>query len=427
MEHHHVLQEKQREEQSLRHANAELEQRVDERTRELVRVDTQLSSDTTERLRIEEELGRQARKSGEEHRLQEALRENTPGGITVTDRTGLLLRDISDRKKIEQELRDSEKNYRELVEGVNCIVLRMTPDGKIAFINDYGARLFGYRKDELTGKEIIGTILAPVDSTGKNLTRMLRDILKQTEKYTTNENENITKSGERLWIQWTNRVVTDQNGNVCEYLATGIDVTYRNKMEEKLRRREKEFRTLLENLPDPIAVFGRDYRVLYINAAVEKYFGHTLELLRGKTSREAGFDQRNSDIWEASLSRVFANGKEDVVEYTYEHNGVKRVFVGRCVPLFAADGSVESAITINLDMTDMYRSRDELKRARDIAETHRPRMAGRAGAGGRIGGPPVSPQPAEAGRGEAKGELRPGPNDRGKTRSVRTTGGVVAR
>ncbi|NJN55186.1 MAG: PAS domain S-box protein [Anaerolineae bacterium] len=51
-----------------------------------------------------------------------------------------VIKDISDRKLIEENIRESEKKYRDLVESANCIILRWDTQGKICFLNDYGLR-----------------------------------------------------------------------------------------------------------------------------------------------------------------------------------------------------------------------------------------------------------------------------------------------
>jgi len=48
---------------------------------------------------------------------------------------------------------------------------------------------------------------------------MISNILKNPAKYEQNENENICKDGKRVWVNWTNRAIQDQNGNVIEILS----------------------------------------------------------------------------------------------------------------------------------------------------------------------------------------------------------------
>ena len=63
---------------------------------------------------------------------------------------------------------------------------------------------------------------------------MIMDIEHNPEKYSNNENENIKRGGEMVWINWANKPVFDEKGNVIEILSIGQDVTERKKAAEAL-------------------------------------------------------------------------------------------------------------------------------------------------------------------------------------------------
>ncbi len=142
------------------------------------------------------------------------------------------------REKIDQ-LSASEKNYRELVQSANAIVLHWDKEGRILFMNDYGLHLFGFSHSELVGRLMVGTIVPEHDSRGADLGRMIDDIIRQPDRYRMNENENITKDGRRLIIQWSNRAITDEDGNVVGLLSIGADITERKRLEAELRQAQK--------------------------------------------------------------------------------------------------------------------------------------------------------------------------------------------
>jgi len=60
---------------------------------------------------------------------------------------------------MEEKLRQSEKKYRELVEAATSVILTWDTAGNITFINDLGERFFGFSKDELLGRNVVGTIV----------------------------------------------------------------------------------------------------------------------------------------------------------------------------------------------------------------------------------------------------------------------------
>ncbi len=136
-------------------------------------------------------------------------------------------------------LQEQERAYRDLVESANCVILRLDPHGKIKYINRYGLHLFGYTKKEILGKHIIGTILAKEEKDGRDLVSMVDDAFNHPNDYIINENENITKDGKLLYMQWSNRASLDEAGNVTEMLSIGIDITTRRKLEHDLLQARK--------------------------------------------------------------------------------------------------------------------------------------------------------------------------------------------
>jgi PAS domain S-box-containing protein len=143
-----------------------------------------------------------------------------------------VIRDVTDLKRYEQALVRSEKNYRELVEHVNSIILRWKPDGQISFLNEYGQRFFGYSEEEILGKSIIDTIVPESDSSGMDLHELMKRISADPAAFEQNVNENRRRNGEHVWIAWTNRVVKDESGQIHEILSVGTDITRLKKAED---------------------------------------------------------------------------------------------------------------------------------------------------------------------------------------------------
>jgi PAS domain S-box-containing protein len=118
-------------------------------------------------------------------------------------------------------LKASEERYRHIVENANSIILVMDTKGNITFLNEFAQRFFGYYKNELIGKNVIGTIVSERDLSGKDLALMIQDIVKNPERHSVNENENIRHNGERVRILWTNKAIIDDNGKIKEILCIG--------------------------------------------------------------------------------------------------------------------------------------------------------------------------------------------------------------
>jgi PAS domain S-box-containing protein len=146
---------------------------------------------------------------------------------------------VQERNKAEVALRESEKNYRELVQSANSIIMRMDTEGRVIFFNTYAQNFFGYREEDIIGKNVVGTIVPERDITGFDLAVMIKDIGVHPERYVSNENENIRRNGERVRLTWMNKAIYDESGSVSEILCVGIDVTEKWQLEKRLAQAQK--------------------------------------------------------------------------------------------------------------------------------------------------------------------------------------------
>ncbi|HRZ86748.1 MAG TPA: PAS domain S-box protein [bacterium] len=163
----------------------------------------------------------------------------TVAPLTVADkdypRHLAMIEDITRLKTAERALQESERKYRELVEYANSIILRWTHDGRITFLNEFGQRFFGYSADEIIGRHVIGTIVPDTAANGSDLRGLIDQICADPGSFEQNVNENMRRSGERVWIAWTNRIVRDARGQIEQILSVGTDITKLKKAEDEIR------------------------------------------------------------------------------------------------------------------------------------------------------------------------------------------------
>jgi PAS domain S-box-containing protein len=118
----------------------------------------------------------------------------------------------------------SEELYRTLVENAGSIILAMDRDGNITFFNRQAEEFFGFPRREVLGKNAIGTIVPATESSGRDLDQLMQDLLSAPAQYLKNRNENVTSTGERVWVTWTNRAICDETGFPIGVVSVGTDV-----------------------------------------------------------------------------------------------------------------------------------------------------------------------------------------------------------
>jgi PAS domain S-box-containing protein len=171
-------------------------------------------------------------KNYKEH-LEEKIRERSAELVRANEQ---LVMYIQNQDRVKTALSESEKKYRDLVESANSIILRWKPDGSITFFNAYAQKFFGFTEPEIIGRNILGSIVPVLESSGRDLSWLIEDIVSRPEGRAFNENENLRKNGEKVWIAWTNKPIFDESGALTEILSVGNDITKRKKIEESLKR-----------------------------------------------------------------------------------------------------------------------------------------------------------------------------------------------
>jgi PAS domain S-box-containing protein len=149
-----------------------------------------------------------------------------------------LRRQLEETIAAQDALLRSEERYGELVEHVNCIILRMTPYGEITFINEYTELFFGYKRNEIIGRNIAG-ILDPETGAGGMHAPRLQLTGSTSDPYRLNERESVCADGRRAWINWSTKPICNSRGEITEILCVGQDVTERRQLQQQSMQRQK--------------------------------------------------------------------------------------------------------------------------------------------------------------------------------------------
>ena len=233
------------------------------------------------------------------------------------------IRDVTEQKHMEEALRASEREYRELVMLANSIILRWSPEGRITFLNEFGQRFFGYTAEEILGRHLIGTIVPENESEGRDLRPLIEEISIDPTKFERNINENMRRSGERVWIDWTNKVVPDEQGKIKEILSIGSDITERRQAEEQVYRLNDELRQHTDTLEQRVvertaelAAMNEEQRTIFESAGTGIVLLRNRVIVRCNRKLEeiAGYDPgeligQSTRIWYPDETAYLTDGE----------------------------------------------------------------------------------------------------------------------
>ena len=142
-----------------------------------------------------------------------------------------IVRDITERKRSEAYLIDSEKRYRNLVEDMPALICRFYPDGTLIFVNQAYCVAFAKTSAELLGFNFFEFI--PPEEIQQAKAHLAS--LNPATPVKTYEHKIISPNGEIQWQQWTDRAFFNHRGEIIEYQSIGLDISHRKKTEQRLR------------------------------------------------------------------------------------------------------------------------------------------------------------------------------------------------
>ncbi len=186
-----------------------------------------------------------------------------------------IVRDISERKKAEELLSKSEREYKNLFENAPVGIYRTTPDGRILKANPALVHMLGYSSfEELTQRNLEeGAYEAGYPRS------YFKEWLERDGKITGLESQWKRKDGTVLFFRENAKVVRDEAGSVLYYEGTTEDITKRREAEKELQRSEGRFRALVQNSSDIVYVLDSEGVIQYASPNVQHILGYSENVL----------------------------------------------------------------------------------------------------------------------------------------------------
>ncbi len=179
--------------------------------------------------------------------------------VPGTGRSVASFLDVTEQRRTEQMLAESEERYRTLFRDVPVGIYRTTPDGRVLMANPYLARMLGLDEAEVLKLNLEKEGFGPRYQRSEFRAAVERGEVRGLES------EWIRRDGTTIYVRENARAIRDESGNVLFYEGTVEDITERRAIERALEESEAHFRALAENAGDAILVAVGDGTHVYVN------------------------------------------------------------------------------------------------------------------------------------------------------------------
>ncbi|MFA5403464.1 MAG: PAS domain S-box protein [Ignavibacteria bacterium] len=272
----------------------------------------------------------------------------------------VVLRNITDRKKSEEALKESEERYRILIETMNDGVMQVDNYDRIQFVNNSMCEMFGYTYHELIGKVGTDTIIFKEDREIVNEKNRIR-LAGVSEKH---EIRGIKKSGEIIWLSLSGTPIGDKDGNVIGSVGFLTDITERKRAEEEVIKISQA----IKQSPVTILITDINGEIEYVNPKFIEVTGYRPEEVIGKTPRILKSDDKSLEEYK-ELWQTISSGKDWIGEFhNKKKNGELYWEKASISPVKNSEGKITHFLAVKEDITEKKQKEIELISAKEKAE-----------------------------------------------------------
>jgi len=268
-----------------------------------------------------------------------------------------IITDITELKKVEKELKESEKKYRTIFDN-SAVAITMTDEHeRIISWNRYAELLLGMNKEDLLLKPVRD--LYPEVEWKKIRSQHIRQKGMQHHL----ETKILKKNNEQLDVDISLSVLKNHEDQVVGSIGVMKDISARKRIEKTLEESEKKFKLLYEKAPVPYHTLSPEGSITDVNEKWCQAFGYTKDEICGKSifdfiSEKEKTSAQKSFAQKISEGKSYTGGRER--EYLTK-NGEKKLFVAHDFFLFDETGKVLSVYTTMEDITENKQIEQALK------------------------------------------------------------------
>jgi PAS domain S-box-containing protein len=270
----------------------------------------------------------------------------------------VILRDITERKKSVESLKQSEEKFRSLTLNIPGMVYRAGSDWYVDFVVN-SESICGYSAQDFYDRRIKWLdIIHPLDkdrifAEGRQLIR--------TDSSIVQEYRIVTKSGEVRWVEDRKSSIIEGTGVVSNVNGVVFDMTERKKMEEALFDERTKLQTILEIMKSGVSIRDLKYNIVYENEYMSRFFGSNI----GQKCYLA-YSKCEAVCSGCPVELAYKDGKSHTSLKTLVlPSGEISYWESTASPFRDAAGNIISCLVVNVNITERKKAQEELNRFRE--------------------------------------------------------------
>jgi len=268
--------------------------------------------------------------------------------------------DVTERRTAEESLTRSELFSRSIIESSNDCIKILDLDGNLLYINSRGLKLLEMGDDSCIGSEWL-SFWNDLDRADLRI-EIAKAKAGQIGRF---QGFNPTARGTKKWWDVLISPIMDEKGTVERLLVISRDITEQKLAAEKLLKKEKFFRSLIENTHDIIDVLRLDGTIIYESPSVETILGYTPDERIGKNCLDYIHPDDKPRVTERFMDAVGSNSSQ-AVEYRYLHKSGGYVYL-EVIGRVSTDERGEPIVIVNKrDISERKAMEAELRKSDDL-------------------------------------------------------------
>ena len=247
-----------------------------------------------------------------------------------------------------------QNQLRVYLDMVHVLVLALDDNGCIQFINRPAARLLGWKRDDLLGRDWFETCLLPQDR--PEIRRIFDEVMAgKLALHERHENKILCRTGKTKLIDWHNTLLMDDGGRPIGTLSSGRDITEERRLQQELESAAREWNATFEAMPDAICIMDTQQHMHRCNKAMHEWFPELSRPGRRPPVCYHVVHRSSEPVPECPFVRMRRSLQRESSELLVDG----RWYEVTVDPVFDSTGALDGAVHFMRDITERKKAEEE--------------------------------------------------------------------